>query len=680
MIDQLTVQKIIDAANIVEVVSDFVNLRKRGVNYVGLCPFHSDRNPSFYVSASKNICKCFSCGEGGTPVHFIMKHEQLDYVGALKYLAHKYNITVEEREQTDEEKKQANDRESLFIVNQYAKEYFENTLTQTIEGQTIGGAYFKERGLRPETIKQFGLGYSTESKSALTDLALSKGYQPKYLVDSGLSIKSDDDNRPPIDRFRGRVIFPVFNLSGKVVAFGGRILAKKDKVAKYVNSPENLVYSKSRELYGLYQAKRAIMKEDKCFMVEGYMDVLSMHQIGIENVVSSSGTALTVQQIRLLHRFTDNITVLYDGDAAGIKAALRGIDLLLEEGMHIKVVLLPDGEDPDSYAQSHSAQEFADFIQRSEVDFIQFKTQLLLADSANDPIKRASVITDIVQSISLIPATIERAVYIQSTSQLLNIDESILLAEVKKRRNKPTYYNQANSNNSANASNQTGADQDATTSSNRAQESAATDIQSNSAIALETLPSAALASYEVELTRYIIRNGNERILVEVSDNTPEEIAISQFIREELDEGDISLGSPLFQKILDEAVNICLREDINTEKYFTNHPIPEISKIAVDMVTERYQLSKVYERYDNVSQYPQELNQQDALLKGQKILREIYNIKNAYVLELIKETQNKIIEAQHKGDNGAILNLMAQLTQLNELKSSFALALGDRTII
>ena len=375
MIDQPTIDRILDAANIVDVVSDFVTLRRRGVNLVGLCPFHDDKSPSFYVSPAKNICKCFACGEGGTPVHFIMKHEQLTYYDALRYLAKKYNIEIKERELSDEEKRVRNDRESMFIVNEWALKYFTNLLYNHVDGQTIGMRYFAERGFREDTIKKFQLGYSLDVRDALYNEAIRNGYKKEYLEKTGLIVTHD--NGSVSDRFRGRVMFPVFTLSGKVVAFGGRVLKKDEKTAKYVNSPESDIYHKSNELYGIYFAKQAIVKADKCFLVEGYTDVISMHQSGVENVVASSGTALTEGQIRMIRRFTNNITVLYDGDAPGIKAAIRGIDMLLEAGMNIKVVLLPDGEDPDSYAKSHSASEFAEYIKGAETDLIRFKTKLL---------------------------------------------------------------------------------------------------------------------------------------------------------------------------------------------------------------------------------------------------------------------------------------------------------------
>ena len=432
MIDQATIDRILDTAQIVDVVSEFVTLRKRGVNYIGLCPFHNEKTPSFSVSPSKGLCKCFSCGKGGNVVHFIMEHEQLSYYEALKWLAKKYNIEIKERELTAEEKQNQSLRESLFVVNQFAAQYFQDVLYNNIDGQRIAMTYFRQRGFRDDTIKKFQLGYCTDSNHAFADAALKKGYKEEFLLKTGLCFKRDDGTLK--DRFWGRVIFPVHTLSGKVVAFGGRVLsaATKNVQMKYVNSPESEIYHKSRELYGIFFAKQAIVRQDRCFLVEGYTDVISMHQSGVENVVSSSGTALTYEQIRLIHRFTNNITVLYDGDGAGIKASIRGIDMLLEEGLNIKVCLLPDGDDPDSFARKHNATDFQAYINNHEVDFIRFKTNLLMEEAGKDPIKRAELITSIVKSISVIPDAIVRSVYIKECSQLLKMEEKLLVEATAK--------------------------------------------------------------------------------------------------------------------------------------------------------------------------------------------------------------------------------------------------------
>ena len=430
VIDRETVQKIIDTADIVEVVSDFVHLQKRGANYVGLCPFHNERTPSFSVSRAKGICKCFSCGKGGSPVNFIMEHEQLGYWDALKYLARKYHIEVQERELTDSERAEQTARQGMMAVNDFAMSHFCHNLTDTVDGREIGLAYFRERGINDWAIDRFKLGYSLEGRDDLYKAAKANGYADHYLVDTGLCIRSE---RGQIyDRFKGRVMYPVFTISGKVVAFGGRTLKSDKTVAKYVNSPESVIYSKKNELYGLYQAKGAIVKKDKCILVEGYMDVISMHQSGVENVVASSGTSLTPGQIRLIHRFTQNVTVIYDSDPAGIKASLRGIDMLLGEGLDIKVLLLPEGDDPDSFAQSHTSAEVEEYLQQHEVDFIKFKTDILLKDCASDPVKRANAIADIVRSIAVIPVEIKRQVYIKECSLSFGIDEQMIARQVTK--------------------------------------------------------------------------------------------------------------------------------------------------------------------------------------------------------------------------------------------------------
>ena len=426
-IDQPTIERIQSAANIEEVVSDFITLHKRGVNYVGLCPFHEDRKPSFYVSPAKNICKCFACGEGGNAIHFVMKHKQWSFVDALKYLAQKYNIKIQVKELTEEQKTARNNRESLFILNAFAQKTFSSILFETIEGKSAGLSYLRERGFRDDIIKKFGLGYALEQQDAFSRLALNAGYKKEHL-EKTLSIVTG--NNYIIDRFRGRIIFPVHSLSGKIVAIGGRILKEDEKSPKYINSPESEIYLKRNELYGIYFARHALVKYDKCFLVEGYFDVISMHQAGIENVVASSGTVLTIGQIRLIRRFTKNITLLYDGDTAGIHAALRGIDRLLEEGMNVKIISLPEGEDPDSFSRKQTAASFIDFLKANETDFIRFKYGLLMKDAGNDPDKRANLINDIVESIAKIPDEITRLVYIRECSKLVEIDERALLRAV----------------------------------------------------------------------------------------------------------------------------------------------------------------------------------------------------------------------------------------------------------
>jgi DNA primase len=434
VIDRETVQRIIDTANIVEVVSDFVSLKRRGANYIGLCPFHNERTPSFSVSPAKGICKCFSCGKGGSSVNFVMEHEQMTYWEALRYLAKKYHIEVKEHEMSDEERRQQTERQTLLGLNEFAMKHFEQRMAQTDEGRDVGLSYFRHRGINDAAVARFHLGFALEKRDDFAQTALKAGYTKEALEKTGLCFATEHGELR--DRFRGRVIYPVFTIAGKVVAFGGRILTNDKKLAKYVNSPESTVYSKSRELYGLYQAKQSIVKKNKCILVEGYMDVISMSQSGIENVVASSGTSLTTGQVRLIHRFTENVTVIYDSDAAGIKASLRGIDLLLAEGLNIKVLLLPEGDDPDSFAQNHTTEEVEQYLAEHEVDFIRFKTDILLKDSQNDPIARAKAVADIVRSISVIPDEITRNVYIRECSQSFAMDEALLTRQVAVARTK----------------------------------------------------------------------------------------------------------------------------------------------------------------------------------------------------------------------------------------------------
>jgi DNA primase len=433
MIDHATIERILDAAEISDVVSDFVTLRRRGVNMLGLCPFHNEKTPSFTVSPAKGIFKCFGCGKGGNSVNFIMEHENLTYPEALKWLAKKYHIDVVEHEDTEEQKQLNDERESLMIVSGFAQKYFTRFLWEENEGRTIGLSYFRERSFRDDTLKKFEVGYAPDGKAPFTEAAQKEGYKLDFLEKAGLTIKRDDWVR---DRFAGRVMFPIHNLAGRVIAFGGRILKEDKNIAKYLNSPESEIYHKSKVVYGIFQAKREISKTDKCYLVEGYTDVLSMHQAGIENVVASSGTALTADQIRLIKRFTPNITIIYDGDQAGIKASLRGIDLVLEEGMNVKVLLLPDGEDPDSFAKKMGASGYQKYITENETDFIQFKTRLLLKSTENDPVAKAKLITDVIRSVAVIPDTITRSVYIRECSKLLDVNEEILYAEVQKQKRK----------------------------------------------------------------------------------------------------------------------------------------------------------------------------------------------------------------------------------------------------
>lgn len=745
MIDQATIDKIMAATDIVDVVSDFVSLRRRGANYWGLCPFHDDRSPSFSVSPSKGVCKCFSCGKGGSAIHFIMEHEQLSYYEALKYLAKKYNIEVHEKELSDEERQKRSERENMFVINTFAQEFFSKSLLETDEGRSVGLAYFKERGFNEDIIRKFGLGYSPEKRDALAVEAQKRGYKIDYLLKTGLC--REGQNGRIYDLFSGRVMFPVYSVSGKVVAFGGRILKSGVKISKYFNSPESDIYHKSDELYGIYQAKRAIEKERRCYLVEGYTDVLSMHQSGIENVVASSGTALTHGQIRLIHRFTDNITVLYDGDAPGIKASLRGIDLLLQEGLNIKVVLLPDGEDPDSFSKSQSAESFTRYIKEHETDFIRFKTQLLLEDAGEDPIKRADIISNIVESISLIPDAIVRSVYVQECSRLLQIDEQVLLSELNKRRQKRA--EQQFSRERYNQERQSAATTNAPKSGNTTTAAPANGNETPPPPSLADMPAPAetpeavpvtdhtlsqrmvqqspLEKYEREIIRYIVRYGY-RNLFELPDGSWQKVW--EYIVEELSIDNIELCNPLYkhiveltaeqreyeaqqvaalrtelqvkeQKLVDEAIEQIrlesgdiadkqrkeaeaqtriareMEEELQTfetnflERYFTTHPDSSISMLAVDLVSEKYQLSKVHTKFQKVELEADRL--------WELIPRAIYELKNAILEQSIKQIQEQIKEASRNKDEQRIIELIEQNVELNRVRTALAKQIGDRIV-
>ena len=663
MIDQGTIDRIMDAAQIVDVVSQFVTLKRRGINHVGLCPFHTDKTPSFYVSPAKNICKCFACGEGGTAVHFIMKHEQLSYYEALKYLAKKYNIEIQEREFTDEQKQAYNERESLFILNDYARDYFFNTLHNHIEGKSVGLSYFKERGFREDIIEKFQLGYSLEQRDAFSQEALRNGYKEDYLVKTGLAIKSEHNNQL-IDRFRGRVMFPVHTLSGKVIAFGGRILKKAENTGKYVNSPESEIYHKGNELYGIFFAKQAITKADCCYLVEGYTDVISMHQAGIENVVASSGTALTNGQIRLIHRFTDNVTVIYDGDAAGIKAALRGIDLLLEDGMNIKVILLPDGEDPDSFAKKQNAESLTKYIKANEVDFIRFKTKLLLEEAGSDPIKRATLISDIVNSISIIPDNIIRTVYIKDCSILLDVDERILVQEVTKKR--LAYLEKT-------------APQRMKEEMRAVHNDLSQPIIHNKAIVKKT----PIDKFELAILYYVVRFGMEIMLEGGEENLVTgdmPTTVIDWVKFDLQRDGFWFTNPLYTLMLEEAIERSVDETFIPARYFLAHTDAQVSKIAAELVSDRYQLSKLHTK-----QFGENAKKEDTPLAEEKHLgkdvpRIVTELKNAYITKKIKEIKDEMAVRQKEGNWDTAIELMQQIKELEEVKKALAKALGERIIL
>ncbi|MFK1823468.1 DNA primase [Bacteroides fragilis] len=666
MIDQATIDRILDAAQIVEVVSDFVTLRKRGVNYVGLCPFHNEKTPSFSVSPSKGLCKCFSCGKGGNAVHFIMEHEQMSYPEALRYLAKKYNIEIKERELTNEEKEVQNNRESMFIVNNFARDYFQNILKNHVDGRSIGLAYFRQRGFRDDIIDKFQLGFSTEGRDALAQEALRKGFKQEFLVKTGLCYETDDHKLR--DRFWGRVMFPVHTLSGKVVAFGGRVLSTENKkLAKYVNSPESEIYHKSNELYGIYFAKQAIVKQDRCFLVEGYTDVISMHQSGVENVVASSGTSLTPGQIRLIHRFTNNITVLYDGDMAGIKASIRGIDMLLEEGMNIKVCLLPDGDDPDSFARKHNATEFQNFIQEHETDFIRFKAQLLMEDAGKDPMKRAELINDIVRSIAVIPEAIVRDVYIKECGQLLRIEDKLLVSEVAKRREL-----QAEKGNKPIASNNAPTPQPGEMPPPFPPEEMEADTY-QSFIPQEGKEGQEFYKYERLIIQMIVRYG-EKVMCNLTDEEGNEVPVTvvEYVINDLKEDELAFHNPLHRRILSEASEHIHDQEFASERFFVAHPDPKISTIATELASDRYQLSKYHSKTQKLVTDEERLYEMVPML--------MINFKNAIVAEELKHIMYALQDPSIANDNAQCDAVMQRYKEMKEIQNLMAKRLGDRVVL
>lgn len=646
MLDQATIDKITDAAQIQDVVSDYVTLKKRGVNLLGLCPFHNEKTPSFIVSPAKGIFKCFGCGKGGNSVHFIMEHEQISYYEALKFLARKYHIEFQERELSAEEQAIRNDRESMFLVNEFAQKHFTSTLHNHIDGKSIGLGYFRERGFRDDIIQKFQLGYSLDQRDAFTQAAIKAGYNKTYLVKTGLTLEGD--NNYLADRFRGRVMFPVHTLSGKVVAFGGRILKKDDKMAKYVNSPESEIYHKSAELYGIYFAKQAIVRQDRCFLVEGYTDVISMHQSGIENVVASSGTSLTPGQIRLIHRFTENVTVIYDGDPAGIKASIRGIDMLLEEGLNIKVLLLPDGDDPDSFARKHNASDFIEFVEQNSLDFIRFKTNLLLKDAGNDPVKRAGLVIDIVRSISIIPNSVIRAEYVKECSTLLSVDEAMLYHEINKLK-----------------SSEQG--KTATRTQNEPQDFPSPhfeEMESGSAIV------SKFDNEEQNILQLLIRYG-QNIMFYADEAKSQAVTVATFIFEELEHDGLRFFNPLHQQILEEYKAHSADETFSSERFFLYHPNAQISQMTADLVTEKYMESKVHSKVRKTISDVERLNE-----LGQRL---IFEYKNSIILDLRKDLQIRMKLAQEQDNIQLINELMDEMKNLDHLRKQLSKNLGERVI-
>ena len=648
MIDRPTIAKIMDATKIEEVVSEFVTLKKRGINYVGLCPFHNDSNPSFSVSPTRGICHCFTCGKGGNAINFLMELEQMTYPDALRWLAKKYKIEIQKRELTNEEKQRESERESMFIVNDWAAKYFQDILLHDVDGIAIGMAYFRGRGFRDDIIRKFQLGFALPKRTALAEAAKAAGYNPKYLVDTGLCFKVDKDEAGNksgedkiLDRFSGRAIFPWFSVSGKVVAFGGRVLDSRTKgiSQKYVNSPDSVIYHKERELYGLYQAKKAIAKEDCVFMVEGYTDVISMHQCGIENVVANSGTALSVHQIRLLHRFTSNIVLLYDGDNAGIHAALRGTDMLLEEEMNVKVLFLPDGNDPDSFARSHSAEEFRRYIQENQTDFIQFKTDILLR-GVTDPVKRSQAINSIVESISKIKNQITRASYITDCSHRLGVNEAIIV-------------NALNNFVRNGMSEQVKAERRAV----GLKDSTVAAAQQAQSVMRAVTPLDKLLEVEGLLVQLIIHHGDQLITVQDVDGNDVEVAVAQYISLDLGGDGFKFHNDLYNQIMQEAVEHLEKEDdFVAETYFANHPNPEISRLAGLPTGDQ-----------EVSTASLQMKMSADKLR-QFVFKDILSFRTHYIAQRIIEVQQEFAK---NPTNRELLQEFMKLKQMNTLLASQA---------
>ena len=659
MIDRATVERIKDAANIVEVVSEFVTLRRSGANYKGLCPFHNEKTPSFYVSPARGTCHCFGCGKGGTPIGFIMEHEQMTYPEALRWLAQKYHIEIHEREQTDEEKREQSERESMFIVNEWVANYFSSLLYDDPDGIALGMQYFRSRGFRDDIIKKFRLGYDLNDRHALANTARSKGYNEDFLLKTGICYRNDRGEL--IDRYAGRVMFPWIGVSGKVVGFGGRLLDARTKGVnqKYVNSPDSEIYHKDRELYGIYQAKKAIAKDDRVYMVEGYTDVISMHQCGIENVVANSGTALSLHQIHMLHRFTSNITLLYDGDAAGIHAALRGTDMLLSEGMNLKVLLLPDGDDPDSFARKHTAADFKQYIEEHQTDFMQFKTDLLLK-GVRDPLKRSEAINSIVKSISLVQNQILRDTYLHDCAVRMGMNEATLIntmnkfiREGREAKTQPTVGSEPPS---------------------------AINVAPPTATVASPLQQAS--KVEQMLTAMVIRHGHEVIYdnVEDADGNLISLNVAQYLDYNLNVDGLKLSNPIFARILQEAVQHSLDADFNAERFFIHHEDINISKVATDLSTDRYQLSQ------HMQNEAQPLNEQEKQLRAaehiENIRKQLEHLLNDFRMDYLehhlKELQKQIATPGIATDR--LQTLMTEYKEAQGLRNKLAKMLGNNIVV
>ncbi len=631
MINKETVDRIIETADIADVVQDFVNLKKRGTNYLGLCPFHNEKTPSFTVSPSKGIFKCFGCGKGGNAINFIMEHEHLSYPEALRYLANKYNIEIEEKELSAEEIEEKNVRDSLQIVTNFAAKHFQENLKNSQEGRSVGLSYLKERNIREEMIDKFQLGYSRDQWESFTQAALKKGFKQEYLEKTGLTIVKEDKR---YDRFRGRIMFPIHSLSGNVIGFGGRTMKKDEKTAKYINSPESEIYHKSNILYGIYHAKKAITKNEKCYMVEGYTDVIALHQKGIENVVASSGTSLTENQIRLVKRFTPNITIIFDGDPAGIKASLRGIDLILEQGMNVKVLPLPDGEDPDSFSKKQGASDLVKYIEENEQDFIHFKTRLLSDEAQNDPVKRANLINDVVRSVAMIPDGIMRTVYIKNCSSILDIDEKVLYEETNKIRNKRARQKYR-------------------------REQASREREEKNNQNLTSVPAFIEEVYsetqEKEIIRLLLQYGSEELYTYKEDkySDAKTLTVAQYIIKEILNDELEFKNLIYKQIFEEYLEILNKGRHPDKSHFIYHSDEQISKLAADLLSPSYELSEFFKKKSGV--YVETEDMKLKMLVPEAII--------AYKRKILEKAQkDKVKELQQAQKEGQDQEKIMQLQQ------------------
>ena len=657
MIDRSTVQKIMDATNIVEVVSEFVSLRKSGANYKGLCPFHDDTTPSFYVSPARGICHCFTCGKGGNAVNFLMEHEQMTYPESLRWLARKYHIEIQERELSEEEKRQENERESMFIVNEWAAKYFQNILHHDVDGLAVGMQYFRSRGFRDDIIQKFQLGFDLPERNKLPETAIQEGYQREFLIKTGLCYERDHGEL--VDRFAGRAMFPWIGVSGKVVAFGGRVLDSRTKGVnqKYVNSPDSEIYHKERELYGIYQAKRAIAKEDRVYMVEGYTDVISMHQSGIENVVANSGTALSKYQIHLLHRFTSNIVLLYDGDAAGIHAALRGTDMLLAEGMNVKVLLLPDGNDPDSFARSHTAEEFRQYVEEHQMDFIEFKTDVLLK-GVTDPIKRSEAINSIVFSVSVITDQIIRATYIHDCSVRLGIAEATLISTmnrfIREGQDEKIKEEQRQLN-------------------QQSQETVELHSAETQKTAMDTVlgfnqsTSSQASHVETMLVQMLVRYGDRVITIIAPDRSEISLPLAQYVGLDLGSDQLRFHDDRYNQILNEALQHVGEENFKSESYFLQHPDLKISGLAAKLCVDKVQISK--------SLKPEPTEEQIR----NNVLRLVLNFRCEFMENRLKSLKNQINQLSISDPDDKLLEVMKEYKEVQDIRNVLAKKLGNEII-